>query len=503
MSRFDGFPLPLSAAPAWEATGLAQPFADGELADRVRVSQRHPGYLEAGDGTSFIPIGLNLSFPRFAETTEKGMACYAEWLHELASNGGNFFRLWLGHSFFDVESDRAGVFEEEGAERLQGVLDLAASLGLRVKVTLEHFRSLEARRVREIFPGAARFERDTYHRSKGGPAESMDEFWQDGEVRRFYLKKLDWLAERFSQHPAIVAWELWNEINAAQGHGWEAWSEFMMPELRARFPGCLILQSLGSFCGDSGVAPYRWLADLPGNDVLQVHRYLDPGAEWAICRGPMDVLLANAVETLRDWREQDGGEPRPILLAEGGAVEAHHAGPSRLYEKDSEGILLHDVLFAAFFAGAAGCGQAWHWDVYVAKHRLWWQFARFGRAVEGFDPIREEATPIFWNTPRLRVYGLRGRQHSLLWLRDGACDGKTELETGQRALPVSNECLSLPASLPRSVCAATMNPWNESGWRTSEVRFVNGSAELVLPTFTRSLVLKLIHTPELSSAIPL
>ncbi|MDR1279955.1 MAG: hypothetical protein LBK99_03945 [Opitutaceae bacterium] len=67
-----------------------------------------------------------MSFPRFAKNAEDGLACYGEWLRKLAANDGNFSRLWLGHPFFDVEPERAGVFAEAAAaERLGRVLDLA------------------------------------------------------------------------------------------------------------------------------------------------------------------------------------------------------------------------------------------------------------------------------------------------------------------------------------------------------------------------------------------
>jgi hypothetical protein len=34
---------------------------------------------------------------------------------------------------------------------------------------------------------------------------------------------------------------------------------------------------------------------MSGNDVAQVHRYLDLGAKFEICHDPMDLLAADAV----------------------------------------------------------------------------------------------------------------------------------------------------------------------------------------------------------------
>ena len=85
--------------------------------------------------------------------------------------------------------------------------------------------------------------------------------------------------------------------------------------------------------------------------------------------------------------------PKPVILAESGAVEPRHSGPFKLYAADRDGTLLHDILFAPFFAGAAGPGQIWHWDAYVAKNDLWWHFGRFRDVVKGIDPAEEFYTP--------------------------------------------------------------------------------------------------------------
>jgi len=66
--------------------------------------------------------------------------------------------------------------------------------------------------------------------------------------------------------------------------------------------------------------------------VLQVHRYLDLGAGLPVCRGPVDVLAADAVEELRAF-----GVRKPILLAETGAVRPNHTSMSELHAKDQGG----------------------------------------------------------------------------------------------------------------------------------------------------------------------
>ena len=142
----------------------------------------------------------------------------------------------------------------------------------------------------------------------------------------------------------------------------------------------------------------------------------------------MDVIAASAVRELLDR------SPKPAVVAEIGAVQANHAGPFPYYPFDKEGTLLHDAVFAAFFAGSAGCGQFWHWDhQYIDGNNLWWHFKRFAKAIEGIDPVAEEMKPFYTESRRLRMYGLRGKKTSIVWCRDKASDWRSELVEGNRA----------------------------------------------------------------------
>ena len=152
---------------------------------------------------------------------------------------------------------------------------------------------------------------------------------------------------------------------------------------------------------------------------------------------------------------------KPILLAESGAVEPRHSGPFKLYQKDQAGIILHDVLFAPFFAGAAGPGHIWHWDVYVDRMNLWHHFARFAKAVEGIDPAAERFQPAVVEHPRLRILALKGQTMLLAWCRDSQNTWQSELADGRPPQPIEGATIDLKAALekasPRS--ATAYDPW--------------------------------------------
>lgn len=449
-------------------------------------AQHNRRYFALATGETYIPIGQNFCFHRLAEqlSEEEVLATYRRWLGAFAAQGGNFTRIWLGVPFFNVMPERLGEFSERNLGHIRAIVAMAEEFGVKIKFTVEHFRSVQppSQPVAETFPGVISFLQPLYSPERGGSCRSMAEFFGSEAGRAAYLAKLRYLAAAgLGESPAVVAWELWNEINSTGPLAiWQEWSEVMLAALRKLFPRQLALQNLGSFSGSTAYRCYDYLGALAGTDFLQVHRYLDPGAELDVCRGPMDVLCADAIGELRR-RCSD----KPAILAEGGAVEANHARYSRLYEKDSEGTLLHDALFAPFFAGSAGSGQFWHWDhLYLDKHDLYWHFGRFARAIAGVDPIAEDFQPYYTETHALRVYGLRGRSMDLLWCRDKASDWRCELDEERPAAELRD--LSAPVDNAGS-CQAYL-PWTDK-----EEELTLRHSRVLLPPFHRSLVLRVRH----------
>ncbi len=214
-----------------------------------------------------------------------------------------------------------------------------------------------------------------------------------------------------------------NAVHGPEDSAFFAWNKKMLIEVKNRFPENLAMQSFGSFDRESGRENYKKIMTMKENEVAQIHRYLDLGAKMEICHGPLDVSTADAIHELQSYNPG-----RPMILAETGGVEPRHTGPIRYYKKDTVGLILHDVLFAPFFAGSAGVGMIWHWVPYVHENNLWFQFGRFSNAIKGINPIKEDFKPGYNETERLRVYTLKGSLTTLIWLRDKQNNWKTELE---------------------------------------------------------------------------
>ncbi|MGE5294422.1 MAG: cellulase family glycosylhydrolase [Solirubrobacterales bacterium] len=458
----------------------------GQATDKpyVRVSPRNPRYFELSDGRPYIPIGLNMIAP--PGNSDEAMAQMEQWMGQLAVNGGNFIRVWLSNEFFDVEHSRSGVYDEQKAQRIDAVLAIARKHDIRVKMTLEHFRHLG--------DGTQSWAaKPIHHASRGGPAKDIVDFFANPASQQQFKTKIEWYAGRYGDDPTVFAWELWNEFDAVQElwkpEMWQdsgvarQWTQTMLDALHQQFPKNLATQSQGSFDQRNKIELYRSLCSIPGNDFAQVHRYLDLGAPLEVCHGSVDVLAADAVTTLLAFNSG-----KPVLLAESGAVEPRHSGPFKLYAQDRAGIILHDILFAPFFAGAAGPGHCWHWDSYVAKNNLWHHFSRFARSVQDLDPPAEGFRPVRIEHPRLRIYVLAGRRTLIAWCRDKENTWQTELAEGRPPERLAGLSVELPADLlPEGASRIRVYDLWANEW--SDGRLDGG--RLSLPPFTRSLVFRI------------
>ena len=433
--------------------------------ERLAISTRTPRYFEV-DGKPFVPIGVNLCYCRESDPEKT----YLAWLDKLAANGGNCIRLWCGDAFWDA-MPRFGEIDGTVVARLKWIANECQARGIRIKLTLEQFRGFD-----ESQPPV--FRKPIY----APYVKTLTEWYTNEICQAAFRKKIDAMAAALADHPAVAAVEIWNEIMNDWGVLQTAWQTGTLAYLRAKFPRQFVLANLGSFSeADSGVM-YDRICARTDNDFLQVHRYYDPGAGMGVCRGPVDFFCADAIRELRDRRTD-----RPALLAEVGAVKPNHTGPSDLYPKDPEGVLMHDMVFAPFFAGAAGCGQMWHWDSrYVDGNGLWWHLGRFAKAIEGLDPVAEDFKPFRGESKAYRFYGLRGKVTTVIWLRDKRVDALAEVRDGK--VPERRTDWKLPMKTEGAVDAYL--PWEDR-----HIMAQTEANKICLPPFRRSIVLR-FKTPE-------
>lgn len=445
----------------------------------IRVSTKYPRYFETIDGRPWIPVMINLIIPNGEE--KEVLEKTEIYFKHFSENGGNSMRIWISSPFLEIEDQKVGEYSQAKFNRIDSVISLAQKYDIQIKFTLQHIRSIKL-----DGEGVAAWSNRAFMAVKnGGPFKSIGDYINSPAGKKAYLDRVKVLSERYKENKQIFSWELWNEMDAVDDKDWFRFSAEMLDSVKILFPNHLVAQTLGSMHSADADQRYEKFLTLNNNDYITVHRYLDPGTDWGQydhVHGPIDLLISNAIQFV--YRP---GIMKPVSANEHGAVEANHQGPSKLYPKDTLGVFIHDMIFAPFFCGAAGCGALWHWDSYVEKQNLWHHYQRFNRAINGIDPVKEEFVPFTFNHDSVRFYGIKGKNTTMIWCRDTKNNWKTELQQGIR--PEIREDLSFELSVTNRmnyISAEVYDPWKDEWTR---VQIKNGS--VTLPPFLRSAVIKL------------
>lgn len=185
----------------------------------------------------------------------------------------------------------------------------------------------------------------------------------------------------------------------------------MLPEVKKLFSNHLVLNSIGSFDCDEVLTFYdEFVWEL--SDIKQMHRYLDQGAKYDVCRNSPIDLVRDGVEKLAD-------KNKPFFLAETGAVNNCHSGPFRYYNSDHRGIIFCDTVYTPIFCGAAGCGHIWHWDGrYLESKNLYKYFKPIEILCENVEFDKEGfETGVFEDDDIILLY-IKGKTKTLGYLRN-------------------------------------------------------------------------------------
>ena len=172
----------------------------------IRVSPDNFSYFSFSNGSPYIPVGINMINPsgRYSGNPDSAFYEIDQWMKNFSENGGNFIRVWLSNSFWDIEEE-AGKYSEEKALRIDRFIEMARKYHLRIKLTLEHFRSITLKENSQQW--ATKF---AYHKSNGGPLDSVRQYLTSAEGQHLFLNKIDFYQKRYGSDTLFFGWELWN-----------------------------------------------------------------------------------------------------------------------------------------------------------------------------------------------------------------------------------------------------------------------------------------------------
>ncbi len=313
----------------------------------VRLDPRDGRRFADEDGQPYYPLGLNIAWA----TREHDVPWF---LDRLAAAGGNWSRIWMCHwgltnldwvpKWSALKKPAPGELSLEVARTWDRIVNSAEAGGIRCQLTLQHHGQYSSR----TDPA---WGEHPWSQKNGGWLPDAGAFFTDSRAIALTRQKYRYIIARWGCSPAILAWELFNEVQYVDAYADQhpeavaAWHREMAAFLRAQDPYHHLV------CTSSDL-------ELPG--IWDVADYYQPHAY------PSDL-----VPVLRGLDERR--LPKPCFLGE--------MGPRQGLDQDRGGFL-HRALWASLMSEAAGAAQYWTWDT-VARFDLWPHFraaASFVRA---------------------------------------------------------------------------------------------------------------------------
>lgn len=383
----------------------------------VKVSDKDKRYFEYEDGTSYFPIGINLCFPEsYGVTSGKefevldykkfvGIRQYERWIKSCSESGVNLIRLWLGCDYFSPDTEDAEIFRYEQYTKLDKIVEIAKKYGVKLKLTIEHFRFFmyDLPKTPQIYYEI--FNKKLY--LNGERCESVQDWMANSKWRDSWINKVKQLAARYAHDTSIFAIELWNEMY----FGTKEWNIEMFKRVGKLFPNTLVINSLGSLDHDGtfwGYQTFPW----EQSGFKQLHRYLDQGGKYEdTTKNPIDLILKG--------KERVYDKNMPLVLAETGAVNNCHSGPFKFYVNDHDGILFVDLVYTPVFSEFASCGHIWHWDSsYVESKNLYKFFKPMADLVKDVNFSDEKFEFLDLSDDEMYILFLKGKNTCLCFVRN-------------------------------------------------------------------------------------
>ena len=347
---------------------------------QIRISGK--GF--ARDNAPFVPIAYNIAWANRHEEKVK----YEKWFKSAAAGGVNVARVWMAAWDMGIEWIDTGLGDYTkrlgNAWALDQVFELGAKYGISIDLVLLNHGAFSESTNPEWFGSP-------YNALNGGPLKSPSEFATNATAKKFWERRLRYIAARYSAYPSLFTWEWWNEVNFTP----------------------ISESDLTNWMNSSKIELYKW-------DPYQ-HMTTTSWSSAASVRdwSPVDFVSTHVydssdpIKSLRNQYEaiRSAVPDKPILVAEMGSGTTSEDPFS-----DPVGLHLHNSQWAALFVGFGAPASYWWWDNYVDPLKLWSITAGLKKLIAGVDPVNMTPDEILGPT-RTTALILKSPEVTLGWIR--------------------------------------------------------------------------------------
>ena len=452
----------------------------------VRVDHDDPRFFSVS-GKHFWPLGPNLRSLNDTRgqdrlhtifTPDRGTLSYEAYLRRLAANGVTAVEIWMSSWNLALEwrGDWPGFYGQgrynlENAWRLDRVLDTALALGIRVNLVINNHGQASTGNDPE-------WASNPYNRQRGGKLSEAWEFFTAPYALAGQERLRRYIVARYADHPAIIGWKLWSEVNltAARGNSLRTWHEQAATRWKALDPYDHGVTT--HWCGDYHLAD-RAIVALPSIDYVCIDAYHGN-----------DQLLADLI-----WRSTLDPVPgrglsqfnKPVLTTEFGCN--WDAGPEpQMRAEHATGP------WAALVSGHAGSPMLW-WFEWLDQGGLFAPYQAVSHFLVGEDLRGSEARGIVLNATSpagmlwCRAWSRPGRMlgyvldHS--WGRQG------------RDSPAHDAArVEIGSNIAAGALAIEWWDADQGAWhKRQDLAHPGGPLALTPPTFQRHIAFKLFRLP--------
>lgn len=178
----------------------------------VRRDPAQPTRLVDDRGGVYFPVGMNMAWPDGGTD----LAYYRDGFARMQAAGLNWSRVWMSHwGELNLDwlpeggrpSPRPGTLDPAVAARWDEVIALAEKHGIYLQVVLQHHGQYSTR-VNSNWA-----EHPWNAANPGGFLRTPQAFFTSEEARRHTRAKYRTIAARWGASPAVLAWELFNEVH--------------------------------------------------------------------------------------------------------------------------------------------------------------------------------------------------------------------------------------------------------------------------------------------------
>ncbi len=337
----------------------------------IRVSPVDSRYLEFDEGDFYFPMGQNVGWAGV-----KGTYDFDVWMDRMAAAGENWIRIWCTHfgkgqslewnrDYWSGWYHGLGRYSQEGAWKWDTLIGKAEALGLYVQMATQHHGQFSK-------TTNSNWDECPYNVANGGFLNGGDEFFSDPRAKALYKRKMRYTMARWGYSTAILAWELFNEVQWTDNYNANypvvaRWHGDMAEYIHAIDPWKHIVTT-SARDADSLI----W-SD-PAMDIAQIHYY-----------------GGGVVEALRSRQEMMVKYAKPNIIGEFGDNAAGGGD-------DPRGTVIHQGLWATAMLG--GGAMPWWWDSVVDPFDLYYHWRVLSDFWKGEDLRTGDFRPV-----RVLCYG--------------------------------------------------------------------------------------------------